>query len=177
MHIDVFKILDDKYKKNKNFVIKLMKYLREDLFFCLDKKLMNDKDIISNHIKHIYKAKDFEKLLSKIDKKYLKNKKFILSILKEEHSDELFGESKIYPKLNTKLKNDKEIIYAALHYKWMTLNKMNTSIKNNRKLMLELTKKRGIISVFKPKFKKEDAFLLAAKQYLPFYDQKLKKLF
>ena len=138
---------------------------------------MNDKDIISNHIKHIYKAKDFEKLLSKIDKKYLKDKKFALSILKKEHSDEFFGESKIYPKLNTKLKNDKEIIYAALHYKWMTLNKMNTSIKNNRKLMLELTKKeRGLYQYLKPKFKKEDAFLLAAKQYSPFYDQKLKKV-
>ena len=71
MNIEVFKILDDKYKKNKKFIIKLMKHsrLREDLFFCLDKKLMNDKDIISNHIKHIYKAKDFDKLLSKIDKK------------------------------------------------------------------------------------------------------------
>lgn len=177
MHIDVFKILDDKYKKNKNFVIKLMKYLREDLFFCLDKKLRNDKDIISNHIKHIYNAKDFDKLLSKIDKKYLKNKKFVLSILKKEHSDKLFGESKIYLKLNTKLKNDREIIYAALNYKWKTLNKMNASIKNNRKLMLDLTKKeRGLYQYLKPKFKKEDAFLLAAKQWSPLYDKKLKKV-
>ena len=83
MNVEVFKILDDKYKKNKKFVLKLMKYLRENLFFNLDKKLMEDKEIILNHIKHIYKAKDFEKLLSKINKKYLNDKKFVLSILKE----------------------------------------------------------------------------------------------
>ena len=125
----------------------------------------------------ILKASDFDKLLSKIDKKYLKDKKFVLSILKKEHSEELFGESKIYPKLNTKLKNDKEIINTALYHKWMTLKKMNSSIKNNRKLMLELTKKhRGLYQYLKPKFKKEDAFLLAAKQWSPFYDQKLKKV-
>ena len=43
--------------------------------------------------------------------------------------------------------------------------------------MLELTKKElGIFKYLKPKFKKENEFLLAAKQWSPLYNKKLKKV-
>jgi len=179
MSIDVFKILDEKYKKNKKFVITMIKSkptMREELFFCLDKKLMNDKNIIKACVKHTYMF-PVAKLFSKLNKKNKSNKKIVVSILKNENPKFSFAESKIYPKINPKLKDDHDVVTAALYRKWETLKKMSNKIKNNKKLLLKIMKKEcGLYQYLNDKFKKQREFLIAAKNYSPKYDKKLKKV-
>lgn len=187
--IDSIKLLDDKYKNDKEIILKLLLSPKDSFGLSLDdedepdpiefmsKEFLKDEQVLEAALKNqwleldkvdsevitknIAKAAMTKKEnFDKLKDKFKNDPDIVLEALKNEGT---WGDSEIFNKIDGTLKTNKEFLIKAVNIKSNIFNQISENLKKDKDIVLSTVSKNGFeLDKIDESFKKDKSVVLAA---------------